>query len=133
MSKKRQRAQRRRERPLPSGICHVCGCTDERGCDVGCSWADEDCTICSACQKWASRASAAGANMPSQLPVYGLWIVDGGPRSLGHWLVETDNSDNGYPAVYFDRVSAETAAKAERDDGLDVFVVELRASDRSKP
>lgn len=32
-----------------SGRCRVCGCTDEFGCDAGCSWIDRDHTLCSAC------------------------------------------------------------------------------------
>ena len=29
--------------------CRVCGCTDEWGCDVGCSWANAEHTLCSEC------------------------------------------------------------------------------------
>jgi DNA-binding MarR family transcriptional regulator len=31
------------------GICHVCGCTEERACPDGCSWADATRTLCTAC------------------------------------------------------------------------------------
>ena len=36
--------------PVPNGaaVCRVCGCTDEYGCDGGCSWVEEN--LCSACQ-----------------------------------------------------------------------------------
>jgi hypothetical protein len=34
------------ERP---GVCAWCGCTEERGCGAGCSWANRACTLCSAC------------------------------------------------------------------------------------
>jgi hypothetical protein len=37
--------------PLAPGTCRWCGCTDERACDVGCSWTDRTHTLCSACQK----------------------------------------------------------------------------------
>lgn len=132
MNKKRKRARRRRERPLPSGVCHVCGCTDEHGCDAGCTWVDKDCTICSECDKWAHRASAKGADSPSEIPVYGLWVVDGGPRGRGHWLVETDDGERLFPAVYFDRLEAGVAALAEQKQGIDVVVVQLMACDGSK-
>lgn len=29
------------------GVCRVCGCTDEFGCDVGCEWVEAG--LCSAC------------------------------------------------------------------------------------
>ena len=32
-----------------SGTCRLCGCTDEFGCDSGCSWVDPDHTLCSRC------------------------------------------------------------------------------------
>lgn len=32
-----------------SGRCVCCGCTDERACPDGCSWADDFHTLCSAC------------------------------------------------------------------------------------
>jgi len=33
----------------PSGVCRVCGCTDQDGCWEGCYWADDSHTLCSAC------------------------------------------------------------------------------------
>lgn len=36
--------------PIPSligQVCHVCGCTDQDGCGMGCSWVGPD--LCSAC------------------------------------------------------------------------------------
>lgn len=36
-------------RRLKPGECFACHCTDEYGCDVGCSWVDDSCTMCSAC------------------------------------------------------------------------------------
>ena len=118
----------RRTKAVRRGICKVCGCTDEHGCVMGCSWTDRERTLCSECAKWCYRASKAGADRPSKVPLYALWIVDGGPRGRGHWLVETDDGENTHPAMYFDRASAEKAAQTERDEGLDVVVIEVRAS-----
>lgn len=35
--------------PEVSGRCRWCGCTDEHGCGLGCSWANRSHTLCSAC------------------------------------------------------------------------------------
>lgn len=32
-----------------SGICRICGCTDERACPEICSWVDATHTLCSSC------------------------------------------------------------------------------------
>lgn len=32
-----------------SGTCSVCGCTDGKACPEGCSWVNEEHTLCSAC------------------------------------------------------------------------------------
>ena len=37
-----------------TGICHVCGCTDEHGCERPCVWADARKTLCSNCTELAS-------------------------------------------------------------------------------
>lgn len=34
---------------VATGICRYCLCVDERACEGGCGWVDEDHTICSAC------------------------------------------------------------------------------------
>lgn len=31
------------------GICQVCGCTDDEGCEDGCEWSDAQHTLCSVC------------------------------------------------------------------------------------
>lgn len=36
-------------RYLESGRCRVCGCTDEEACEGGCSWADNEHTVCDRC------------------------------------------------------------------------------------
>ena len=38
-------------KPLESGRCMVCGCTDMRGCPTGCWWADAYHTLCSRCAR----------------------------------------------------------------------------------
>jgi hypothetical protein len=36
--------------PAPvHGVCRVCGCTDERACEGGCYWVDDEHTLCSQC------------------------------------------------------------------------------------
>jgi hypothetical protein len=70
--------------------------------------------------------------MPSKIPVYGLWIVDGGPRGRGHWLVETDDGEKLFPAIYFNHLEAGVAALAEQKQGIDVVVVQLKACEGSK-
>jgi len=32
------------------GTCRYCGCTKDHGCEGGCSWADEDETLCTRCE-----------------------------------------------------------------------------------
>lgn len=115
------------KRPKFVGRCKVCGCTDDHGCVNGCSWVDPHHTLCSECDKWATRATKARADRPSKIPVYGLWIVDGGPKGRGHWLIDTYDGSSEFPAVFFDRKSAQSAADRECGEGLDVVVVELRA------
>jgi len=39
----------KRSAGIRSGVCRHCGCTDEHGCDQGCSWVDAAHTVCSAC------------------------------------------------------------------------------------
>lgn len=125
MSTRTKKTQR--QPSLKRGQCHVCGCTEDRGCDAGCSWFDRSQTLCTACARWSGRAGWGSANCPSKLPVYGLWIVDGGPRARGHWLMDTEDGDHLYPALFLERRQAEAAAKVERAEGLDVVAVELRA------
>jgi len=31
------------------GVCRWCGCTNDHACDAGCSWANRERTLCSAC------------------------------------------------------------------------------------
>jgi hypothetical protein len=42
---------------LQQGRCFACWCTDDLGCDVGCSWVDPDHTMCSACEGLAMAYS----------------------------------------------------------------------------
>lgn len=34
-----------------SGQCRWCGCTDEHGCAIGCSWVNRAHTLCSECER----------------------------------------------------------------------------------
>ncbi len=36
---------------LKSGVCRVCGCTEENACEGGCHWIDETKTLCSSCEE----------------------------------------------------------------------------------
>jgi hypothetical protein len=47
--------------PCP-GVCMVCGCTEDRACDGGCSWVDEAQTLCSACADSLALAAVAWLN-----------------------------------------------------------------------
>lgn len=40
-------------RPV-SGVCRYCRCTDENACEGGCSWVDDEHTICSECEHLAT-------------------------------------------------------------------------------
>ena len=65
---------------------------------------------------------------PLSMPVFALWVPDGGPDLMGHWLVDiTDSNDDDHPAVFFDRELAERVAAEERKEGLACEVIELRA------
>ncbi|HKY36485.1 MAG TPA: hypothetical protein VJN18_11135 [Polyangiaceae bacterium] len=44
----RVRVATNQRKPMP-GRCIGCGCTDEYGCEQGCSWADGDHLLCSVC------------------------------------------------------------------------------------
>jgi hypothetical protein len=39
------------------GICHVCGCTDNAGCDPPCRWVDARHTCCSRCRAPDARTA----------------------------------------------------------------------------
>jgi hypothetical protein len=38
------------EKKPESGVCRICGCTEEKPCEGGCAWTDKTKTICTACQ-----------------------------------------------------------------------------------
>jgi len=38
-----------------AGVCRWCGCTDDHGCALGCSWANRAHTLCSRCA-WLDAA-----------------------------------------------------------------------------
>jgi hypothetical protein len=35
----------------PPGVCRVCGCVEEDGCEEGCGWVDRKKTLCTACEQ----------------------------------------------------------------------------------
>ena len=37
---------------MPRGTCEVCGCTEFRACEGGCTWIDTERTLCSQCAGW---------------------------------------------------------------------------------
>lgn len=45
------------------GICRVCGCTDEEGCEGGCEWVEPD--LCSKCVPNTASAKAPRLHLPS--------------------------------------------------------------------
>ena len=47
--------------PTRRGVCRVCGCTDHRACNGGCSWADRTHTICTRCRVPTGEESVRGA------------------------------------------------------------------------
>lgn len=133
----KKRKTKRRGSPRPKrgrgprrGRCVVCGCTDDRGCEKGCAWANKQHTMCTRCDAFAWRATAKGARCPSKIPLFGLWVVDGGPKGMGHWLVDSIHGDDEVPGVFWDRPAAERACLDEVRGGLDVIVVELRGKAR---
>lgn len=44
------------------GVCRVCGCTEARACDGGCSWLDDDQTVCTT----ATCVAAAGGPLQTE-------------------------------------------------------------------
>lgn len=65
---------------------------------------------------------------PGHVPVYALWVNDGGPDQAGGWMVDvSDSNDDSHPAVFYDRVTAERWCTQEREGGIDCVVVEVRA------
>ncbi len=52
---------KRRYRPLEVRSCRVCGCTDEYGCEEGCTWVEED--LCSACADTPAYSTQRGVTV----------------------------------------------------------------------
>lgn len=46
---KKEKAAAAKKKP-ESGVCRVCGCTEEKPCEGSCAWTDKTKTICTACQ-----------------------------------------------------------------------------------
>ena len=62
-------SRERTHRRPPAGKCAVCGCTDEYGCDAGCSWANEDRNLCTACVEAYGRAEYYFERFPHHRPL----------------------------------------------------------------
>ncbi len=45
------------------GVCRVCGCTDEEGCEGGCQWVEPD--LCSQCVPNTASAKAPRLHLPT--------------------------------------------------------------------
>jgi hypothetical protein len=58
------------DHPGVPGVCSKCGCTEEYGCDGGCSWSDKGRTLCSRCVPARTpkrgRARGAGEKRPAR-------------------------------------------------------------------
>lgn len=132
---------------VKAGVCTVCGCEDDRGClpdaqGQSCSWANKGRTLCSRCVGAYFRVTEQYAADPDGIPMYGLWCVDGGPDSRGHWMMDTSAIDcDNHPAVFYDLKLAEQACKEEMNPkgeglgamGWSVVVVELRWKEPKQP
>lgn len=44
------------EPPIEAGTCRYCGCTEYAACEGGCSWIDDEQTVCSACEEKHAHA-----------------------------------------------------------------------------
>jgi hypothetical protein len=55
------------------GVCRICHCTDEEGCSEGCTWENEDRTLC-------SSLACVLADALEQLEGYASFTGDGFPR-----------------------------------------------------
>lgn len=42
-----------------AGVCTVCGCTDDRACEGGCSWVSLDRTLCTRCARLSTTNGVA--------------------------------------------------------------------------
>jgi len=57
-AKEKAHPEGKAEQPEPrytTGTCRFCGCTDEHGCPEGCSWADDEMTLCTTCEERLER------------------------------------------------------------------------------
>jgi hypothetical protein len=77
-SVKKQKAKEKKEKIAApekkpeSGVCRICGCTEEKPCKGGCAWTDKTKTLCTACQMakehlWEKQnlvTVAASRNLP---------------------------------------------------------------------
>lgn len=68
------------------------------------------------------------------MPIYGLWIPDGGADRKGCWMVDCTTEDNEHPAVFYSLAQAEAAHKHETEQcGVTCEVVALYAGTMPDP
>ncbi len=104
------------------GKCKICGCTDEEGCAIGCWWVTPEQDLCSACKPASGRIDHKRPGRgPKAVPVWGIWVENGGPDNRGYWMCEVCMSDAGefeHPALFWDLKAAKEACKRENDPGV---------------
>lgn len=64
---------------LVPGVCQICGCTDELACEGGCSWVDDERTLCSQCAK---RQEAEWLDGDDSLDAFDRKVVLGAAEEL---------------------------------------------------
>lgn len=119
------------------GRCRMCGCTDDRACQGGCSWVNKEHDLCSVCDRVAWRMSAKHGRAAAAVPLYALWCPTGGDDGDGCWLCEcASDGVSEAPAVFFDLDVAHEACRRENSpsvegslasSGFSCVVVELIA------
>jgi hypothetical protein len=74
--------------PEPSDVrrCRYCGCTDDRGCRVGCWWVEED--LCSACAQPSVETLGDGLRAAGRLALIELRHAG---VMAGYWLRPYDS------------------------------------------
>lgn len=89
---------------LEHGVCRSCGCTDENACPGGCSWLDEEHTLCSACvveRQELQRLEGLLEDLvvaqeeAAVAPLYGAWRVICGSFMTPAELIHKAEADYG--------------------------------------
>jgi hypothetical protein len=78
MAKKRVQGTLTIRVSLIPGHCRWCGCTDDHGCAMGCSWVDRGATLCSECATVdKAMRTARGRKALAQLIQHDYWSWGG--------------------------------------------------------